>query len=156
MYHWLRDEGMHDYSFYSAILGLSSKWRILNVTVDERSGDIELHIRSRKGSKFSCPSCGALRLPSGVNKARWLHENHLNIRFYISALIPVITCEQCGELKAEVPWTQAGSICEEQEPADSAKLCGSPGNPRLCPEPKRRACYARPTAQRTPLPPPGA
>jgi len=106
---------MHDYSFYSAILGLSSKWRILNVTVDERSGDLELHIRSRKGSKFSCPSCGALKLPSGVSKARWLHENHLNIRFYISAVVPIITCERCGEMKTSVPWEQAGSLCEENK-----------------------------------------
>ena len=110
---------MHDYSFYSAILGLSSNWRIQNVTVDERSGDIELHIRSRKGSKFSCPSCGAPKLPTGVSKARWLHENHLNIRFYISALIPVITCERCGEMKAEIPWEQAAAAQEELEQSDS-------------------------------------
>ena len=110
---------MHDYSFYSAILGLSSKWHILNVTADELSGDIELHIRSRKGSKFSCSSCGALKLPSGVSKARWLHENHLNIRFYISALIPIITCECCGEIKVDIPWEQAASICEEHVQVDS-------------------------------------
>ena len=110
---------MHDYSFYSAILGLSSNWRIQNVTVDERSGDIELHIRSRKGSKFSCPTCGALKLPTGVSKARWLHENHLNIRFYISALIPVISCERCGEMKAEIPWEQAVAAQEELEQTDS-------------------------------------
>lgn len=115
----MRDGGMHDYSFYSAILGLSSKWRILNVTVDERSGDVELHIRARKGSKFSCPACGSLKLPSGISKARWLHENHLNIRFYISALTPVITCERCGEMKVAIPWEQAGSICDEREPGDS-------------------------------------
>jgi transposase len=100
---------MNDYSFYSAILGLSSNWRILDVTVNEQSGDIELHIRSRKGSRFSCPVCGALKLPSGKIKARWLHENHLNIRFYISAFIPVITCEQCGELKADIPWEQSAA-----------------------------------------------
>src|SRR5512133_2839134 len=110
---------MQDYSFYSAILGLPSKWRILNVTVDEQSGDIELHIRSRKGSTFSCSSCGALKLPSGVSKARWLHQNHLNIRFSISSLIPIISCERCGEMKAEVPWEQAGVRCIEHEPVDS-------------------------------------
>jgi len=112
------DSGMHDFSFYSAILGLSTKWHILNVTVDERSGEIELHIRSRKGSMFSCSACGALKLPSGVSKARWLHENHLNIRFYISALIPIITCERCGEMKADVPWDQAGILCGEHEPVN--------------------------------------
>jgi transposase len=104
---------MNDYSFYSAILGLSSNWRILDVTVNEQSGDIELHIRSRKGSRFSCPVCGAFKLPSGKIKARWLHENHLKIRFYISAFIPVITCEQCGEMKADIPWEQSGALCEE-------------------------------------------
>ena len=109
---------MHDYSFYSAILGLSSKWRILNVTLDEHSGDIELHIRSRKGSKFSCPVCGALKLPSGISKARWLHENHLNIRFYISALIPVISCKRCGEMKADIPWEQTGSVAEGPEQSE--------------------------------------
>jgi transposase len=110
---------MHDYSFYSAILGLSSKWRILNVTVDEHSGDIELHIRSRKGSRFSCSTCGALKLPSGASKARWLHENHLNIRFYISALVPLITCDRCGDTKADIPWKQAASLCEDQGPDGS-------------------------------------
>lgn len=51
-------------------------------------------------------------LPSGENKSRWLHENHLNIRFYISALIPVISCECCGEMKVEVPWKQAAAARE--------------------------------------------
>jgi hypothetical protein len=110
---------MHDYSFYSAILGLSSKWRILNATVDEPSGDVELHIRCRKGSTFSCTTCGALKPPSSVSKARWLHDNNLNIRFYISALIPVISCERCGEMKVEIPWEQAVSLCEEDRPDDS-------------------------------------
>ncbi len=113
---------MHDYSFYSAILGLSSKWRILNVTVDDQSGDIELHIRSRRGSTFSCPTCGAHKLPSAVRKSRWLHENHLNIRFYISAFIPIISCEHCGEMRANIPWEQTGAIYEEDDPEDSDNL----------------------------------
>lgn len=105
---------MHDYTFYSAILGLSSKWRILDITLDEASETVELHVSSRRGSMFSCPSCGALKLPSGVSKARWLHENHLNIRLFISALIPVITCERCGEMKVEEPWDNSGSTHQEQ------------------------------------------
>lgn len=112
---------MHDYSFYSAILGLSSDWRILNVTIDEPSGDIELHIRCRRGSTFLCPSCGTPTLPSGVNKSRWLHENNLNIRFYVSALIPVISCERCGEMKIEIPWEQARSTCKKHECIESER-----------------------------------
>jgi hypothetical protein len=113
------DNGMDDYTFYSAILGLSSKWRIVNMTVDEQNGNIELHIRSRLGSKFTCSNCGAIKLPSGVRKARWRHENHLKIRFYISALIPIISCERCGEMRVEVPWEQAGALCDDHEHVDS-------------------------------------
>ena len=118
------DGTMHDYSLYSAILGLSSKWRILQVTVDDHSGDVELHIRSRKGSRFTCSNCGALKLPSSVSKARWLHENHLNIRLFISALIPIISCEQCGEMKVDIPWEQAAKPCAEHEQCDDS-ICNS-------------------------------
>ncbi|NVN92806.1 MAG: hypothetical protein HXX11_19720 [Desulfuromonadales bacterium] len=110
---------MHDYSFYSGILGLSSAWRIADVTIDEQSGDIELHIRSKRGSTFSCSRCGATKLPSGTSKARWLHENNLNIRFYISALIPIITCECCGDMIVDVPWKHIGEPCEQHEQDDS-------------------------------------
>jgi predicted RNA-binding Zn-ribbon protein involved in translation (DUF1610 family) len=121
---------MHDYSFYSAIIGLSSNWRILDATMDESSGDIELHISSQKGSRFSCPSCGAEKLPFGVSKARWLHENHLKIRFFITALIPIINCDRCGEMKVNIPWKQAGQATEElqAEPVeqDEGKGKGDP------------------------------
>jgi predicted RNA-binding Zn-ribbon protein involved in translation (DUF1610 family) len=103
---------MHDYSFYSAIIGLSSKWRIMNVTVDE-DGEIELHISSQNGSVFNCPKCGDIKQPSGESKTRWLHENHLNIRFFITALIPILSCENCGEIKAEIPWTYSGVPYQE-------------------------------------------
>ncbi len=117
---------MHDYSFYSAILGLSTNWRILNVTLDERSGDIELYIRSSEGIQFSCPACGAARLPSGVSKARWLHENSFSFRFYISALIPVISCERCGEMKVDIPWEQTCAPCDECGGIDSRESGESP------------------------------
>lgn len=120
---------MHDYSFYSAILGLSSLWRIENVTVDERSGDIELHIQSRKGSRFCCTTCGAIKRPSGQNKVRWLHENGHNIRFYITALIPVITCERCGEVKLNLPWEQSSQPCDRTFNETEAKMNRSPANP---------------------------
>ena len=125
---------MYDYSFYSAILGLSSKWCILDLTVDEHSGDIELYISSRKGSRFSCPTCGALKLPSGISKARRLHENRLNIRFYISALLPVITCERCGETEVEIPWGQAGTRCKEHEHVQNTCIDSSSETIRLVDE----------------------
>lgn len=109
---------MTGYSFYSAILGLSSEWRISDVTMDKLSGKAEIHIVSSSNS-FRCDICGATILPSGTRKARWFHDNNFNIRFYISALIPLVTCPCCGEMKVRIPWEQAGTVCKEPEHEDS-------------------------------------
>ena len=106
--------GMHDYSFYSAILGLSSDWRISNVTLDAPSGNIELHIRYANDSKFSCAICGAILLPKGTRMARWLHGKNDKLRFSISAVIPLVSCEQCGEDKIKLPWEKSGFTCDEK------------------------------------------
>lgn len=104
---------MHNYSFYSAILGLSSNWHITNVTVDEQSGNIELHIHNVHGSSFTCSECGERILPTGIRKGRWFRDNNSNLRFHISAMIPLVTCERCGEVKVQLPWEQSGFRCEE-------------------------------------------
>jgi len=96
--------GMRDYSFYSAIMGLSSDWHIADVTVDNKTGITELHIRNKGAGKGRCPTCGADAVAEGTRTSRWLHENHLNIRLLISALIPILTCKHCGKTQMSVPW----------------------------------------------------
>lgn len=102
-----------DYSFYSAIMGLSSDWRIADVTVDKQTGITELHICSQGTGRSRCPSCGASVVSAGARTSRWLHENHLNIRFLISALIPVLSCERCGKVQLPVPWEQSSPRLQE-------------------------------------------
>ena len=104
---------MLNYSFYSAILGLSSSWRITNVTVDEQSGNIELHIHNAHSGSFTCSECGACILPKGNRKGRWSRDSNHKIRFHISAIIPLVSCESCGEMKIQLPWEQSGFRNEE-------------------------------------------
>ena len=103
---------MVDYNFYSAILGLSSDWQIVNVSVDAASGYTELHIRGREESAYSCPSCGSRRLPDRFNRIRALHESGHNIRFIISAKVPIVSCTECGEFKVALPWDRVGKQSE--------------------------------------------
>jgi len=102
---------MTGYSFYSAILGLSSDWRISDVTVGTPTENVEIHIVST--SNFHCNVCGVTIMPSGFRKSRWLHHNRFNIRFYITALIPLVTCQCCGEIKIKVPWEQSSLRCDD-------------------------------------------
>lgn len=125
---------MHDYSFYSAILGLCNKWRISNVTVDSGSGNIELHICATSGSSYTCTTCGAKLYSRGEgSKARWLHTYNSNISFYISAKIPRVICDRCGEIGLHIPWGHSSVRCDGyviKQPGDAA-----PGNMRLSGKP---------------------
>ncbi|MBT1073201.1 hypothetical protein [Pelotalea chapellei] len=98
---------MLDHTLYSAILGLSSEWNISHVTMDEQTGITEIHIRNHKGGIAPCPCCGSNLVQAGTQRTRWLHESHLNFRFVVSALVPVMSCESCGEVKLPMPWDQS-------------------------------------------------
>jgi predicted RNA-binding Zn-ribbon protein involved in translation (DUF1610 family) len=99
---------MYNYSFYSAILGLSSEWSITNVNFDEQSGNIEMHIHNAGGNSFICPRCGSNILKTENRKGHWLWQDNFNLRFHIYAIIPQVTCERCGEVKIHLPWEQRG------------------------------------------------
>jgi predicted RNA-binding Zn-ribbon protein involved in translation (DUF1610 family) len=105
---------MHDYSFYSAILGLSTRWRISNVTVEPRTGTIELHINATEGNTYRCSDCGTQLYPKGFCKTRGLHNFNQSISLYISALVPKVTCSRCGEVNVKLPWESSSLRCHEE------------------------------------------
>jgi|GEM_PF-4873215 len=101
---------MFNYSLYSAILGLSSKWNISNITEDKSTGLIVLHIKSNSSETFACAACGEENLPSGVQNKLWLYNNKLNIKFHVSLYSPQIVCIKCGNVHSVDPWKQTQSI----------------------------------------------
>jgi transcription elongation factor Elf1 len=101
---------MFNYSVYSAILGLSSKWSISNITEDKSTGLIELHIKSNSSETFACAVCGEENSPTGVQNKRWLYNNKLNIKFHVSLYSPQIICSKCGNIHSIDPWNQTESI----------------------------------------------
>lgn len=104
---------MFNYSLYSAILGLSSKWNISDISEDKPSGLIELHIKSNSSGTFPCAICGTENLPYSVHNKRWLYNNKLNIRFYVSLHSPRIHCKKCGDSHLIAPWNQSESMLPE-------------------------------------------
>jgi len=121
---------MNDYSFYSAILGLSTRWRISNVTVDSHTGNIELHINATAGSSFHCSECGAHVLPKGARKERWLHSFNHSVSFYISAQVPRVVCSRCGEVRLQLPWEPSSLRCDsDSAPQRSKTVRGKKSQP---------------------------
>jgi len=104
---------MYNYSLYSSILGLSSKWTISNITEDKSTGLIVLHIKNISSEAFVCAVCGEENSPSGVQNKNWLYNNKLNIKFHVSLDSPQIICSKCGNMHTIDPWNQTESIQPE-------------------------------------------
>lgn len=100
-------------SLYSAVLGLSSKWRISNASLDESSGCVEIRIGPSSDAEFSCPICNGRTNKVGASEHSWLHDAFLNTKLRIVARMPLISCETCGIKRVEAPWERPGSNFRE-------------------------------------------
>ncbi|HXE96293.1 MAG TPA: hypothetical protein VN642_07800 [Dongiaceae bacterium] len=100
-------------TLYSAILGLSSKWRISNAAVDESADCVEIHIGTSRDAEFSCPVCNGRTDMVGDSEHRWLHDDLFSMQLKIVARIPLISCETCGVNRVKAPWERPGSNFRE-------------------------------------------
>lgn len=100
---------MTGYKLYSAILGLSSPWRITHATLSERDKGLLIRIRSMTGAHFSCPVCSGIADRDGEVKRRWLSGNFFNRRTLLEAAVPTVTCKECGTNQVVTPWERLGS-----------------------------------------------
>jgi hypothetical protein len=99
---------------YSAILGLSSMWKIYHAAVDESANRIEIHIDTCSGAEFSCPVCCGRTNMVGNSKHLWLHDDLFSKQLTIKASIPLVSCEICGINRVKAPWEQPGSNFRER------------------------------------------
>lgn len=104
---------MSGMTLYSAILGLSSLWKISHATVDESSNSVEIHIDTSSGAAFVCPVCNGRTDMVGVSEHHWLHDDLFNKQLRIVARIPLISCGSCGINRVKAPWEKPGSNFRE-------------------------------------------
>ena len=64
----------------------------------------------QKGSKFTCPECGAegQKVHDTATKT-WRHLNFFQYEAYLTARVPRVHCEACGVHLIPVPWAREGS-----------------------------------------------
>lgn len=104
---------MFGMKLYSAILGLSSMWKISHAKVDESAGSVEIHIDTSSGAEFLCPVCCGRTDMVGNSKHLWLHDDLFNKQLRIVASIPLVCCETCGINRVKAPWERPDSNFRE-------------------------------------------
>jgi hypothetical protein len=61
------------------------------------------------GVPFPCPVCGGKTVMVSEREESWLHENFFSLCTCITATLPLVRCDKCGEQLVRAPWEQPGS-----------------------------------------------
>jgi transposase len=102
---------MNQLSLFTAALGLSAPWEVVDVRFDPAQGRIDFDVDFARGSRFACPHCGAGdQAVHDTQGRRWRHLNFFQYQAYINARVPRVRCAGCGKTtQVEVPWARPGS-----------------------------------------------
>lgn len=102
---------MNQLSLFSAALGLSAPWEVVDARFEPAQGRIDFDVAFARGSRFDCPHCGAAEQAVHDTRERsWRHLNFFQYQAYINARVPRVRCAGCGKTtQIEVPWARPGS-----------------------------------------------
>ena len=101
---------MKDIELFQLALGISSPWFVKSLELDPAAKRLDIHLDFQKGSKFTCPECGAegRKVHDTVAKT-WRHLNFFQYEAYLTARVPRVHCDACGVHMVPVPWAREGS-----------------------------------------------
>ena len=101
---------MKDIELFQIALGISSPWFVKSLELDPAAKRLDIHLDFQKGSKFTCPECGAEgRKVHDTTTKTWRHLNFFQYEAYLTARVPRVHCDSCGVHLVPVPWAREGS-----------------------------------------------
>ncbi|WP_373510817.1 transposase family protein [Thiocapsa sp.] len=101
---------MDSVSLFTVALGLQTPREVREVDFDPQAGRIAFTVGFARGSRFTCPHCGAEHQSVHDTQAReWRHLNGFRFQAYMQAKVPRVRCGACGKItRVEVPWARPG------------------------------------------------
>ena len=64
---------MQDRDLYARILGLSDPWRVVDVHLDTRGGEVRVKVEAKTDAQFVCPECGKPCPRYDARERSWRH-----------------------------------------------------------------------------------
>jgi len=110
---------MYTKSVFSAILGLSSHWRITGVNLARQLNRLEISVGASHEAQFPCPICRGEAAIVSAEEASWQHDNILNLQAQIKAALPIASCSRCGLNRVLAPWEKSDSKFRPLDGAES-------------------------------------
>ena len=101
---------MRDTSLLQQALGLAQPWAVSRSDFDPEAHRLDIEIDFAPGSRFACPTCGAVDCPAyDTERMTWRHLNFFQHEAYLHARVPRVRCDKCGIKTVNVPWARPGS-----------------------------------------------
>jgi transposase len=100
---------MQDRDLYARILGLTDPWRVVDVQLDVRGGEIRVRVEAKPGVQFACPECGKVSGGYDTRERSWRHLDTCQFKTILTAPVPRVSCGEHGVLQIRVPWAEPGS-----------------------------------------------
>ncbi len=100
---------MDQNQLFTLALGLVPPWMVDDVTFKVEEKRLDLHVNFPKGSRFSCPVCGAACPVHDIQEKTWRHMDFFQHEAYLHARVPRVKCPEHGVHQVPVPWAREGS-----------------------------------------------
>ena len=100
---------MRDTDLYGQILGVSTPWKVTDVSLRLADGEVEVLVEYGRGSKLACPKCGAACSRYDSRRRRWRHLPTCQYKTILVADVPRVDCPAHGVKTIAVPWSDPGS-----------------------------------------------
>ena len=95
---------------FSAALGLSSPWSVVETRFDPATKRLDLRLDFPSGSRFTCADCGTKECAvHDTSEKTWRHLDFFQHQAFLTARVPRTRCERCGTKQVQVPWARPGS-----------------------------------------------
>ena len=99
---------MNDKQLYAQILGISSPWKVTDVSLALADGKVEVFVSGGAGA-LVCPECGASCPGYDRRERRWRHLDTCQYQTVLVGDIPRVECPEHGVKQVAVPWAAPGS-----------------------------------------------
>jgi transposase len=128
---------MRDTELYRQILGIESPWTVSRVELSMEKRRVDIWAEHKASATFSCPECGAKAgLHDHAEERTWRHLDSCQLRTYVHARIPRVSCPTHGIRQVAIPWAEPRSrftllfesfaidVLKETDVAGGAKILG--------------------------------
>jgi len=101
---------MNDTELYRQILGINSPWYVSSVELKLEEESIYVHLSYEAGARMVCPECSAAcDVYDHRRKRTWRHLDSCQLKTYITASLPRVTCKEHGIHTVRVAWSEPNS-----------------------------------------------